>query len=77
MPVYPTSIAACGEALEGSSLAMGTLLTMAGFGKIIMPYLVGLIASKINIFAGMASILVVLFLMVAFILVLIVKNKSK
>jgi len=45
-PVYPTSIAACGETLEGSNLAMGSLLTMAGFGKIIMPYLVGLIASQ-------------------------------
>lgn len=56
-PMYPTTIASCSKTLCNNGVAMGTLLTVGGLGKVIMPYLVGRIADIDGIKAGMSVIL--------------------
>ncbi|MFA5577123.1 MAG: MFS transporter, partial [Tissierellaceae bacterium] len=54
--IYPTTISNVGDVLKKSSLAMGTLLGLAGLGGILMPYITGAIAEKIGIAGGMLAI---------------------
>lgn len=54
--IYPTTISNVGEVLQGSSLAMGALLGVAGSGGIIMPYITGLVAESRGIGGGMIVI---------------------
>lgn len=56
-PMYPTTIASCSHTLCNNGVAMGTLLTIGGLGKVIMPYLVGKMADFQGIKAGMSVIL--------------------
>ena len=47
--IYPTTISNAGSVLKGSSLAMGTILGIAGLGGIIMPYVTGVVAENYGI----------------------------
>lgn len=73
--IYPTGIANAGEVLKGSSLAMGLLLGISGFGAIAMSYITGIVAERVGIAGGMVSISVAAVLM--FILALINKFRPK
>lgn len=48
---YPTGIAQAGKSL--SNAVMGILLPFAGVGSIVMPYIVGAVAERFGIWAGM------------------------
>lgn len=61
--IYPTAISNAGNVLKGSSLAMGTLLGVAGLGGIIMPYITGVVAESNGIKGGMVTIGVAAILM--------------
>lgn len=67
--MYPTTIACCSHTLCNNGVAMGSLLTIGGLGKVIMPYLVGKIADFQGIKAGMKVILCGNVLLVAVILI--------
>lgn len=54
--VYPTTIAAAGEMLSNES--MGVMLPLAAIGAIAMPSLVGAVAERLGIQAGMLLILI-------------------
>lgn len=73
--IYPTGIANAGEVLKGSSLAMGLLLGISGFGAIAMSYITGIVAERVGIAGGMVSISVAAVLM--FVLALINKFRPK
>lgn len=63
--IYPTTIASVGDILQKSSVAMGTLLSVAGVGGVIMPLVTGLVAEKVGIAGGMMVISVaVIFLFI-------------
>lgn len=61
--IYPTAISNAGNVLKGSSLAMGTLLGIAGLGGILMPYITGVIAESQGIKGGMVAVGVAVILM--------------
>ena len=75
-PMYPAAIAACGSQLKGNPRAMGILLTVAGLGGIIMPYIVGAVANIAGITAGMTSIGMTFVLMIVCSLALKFRTKS-
>lgn len=54
--IYPTTLSNVGGVLKDSSLAMGTLLGVAGLGGILMPYITGVVAEKVGIAGGMVTI---------------------
>jgi len=64
--IYPTAVSNVGGVLKGSSLAMGTLLGIAGVGGILMPYITGVVAEKQGIAGGMVAISVAVVLMFVF-----------
>lgn len=67
--IYPTTISNAGSVLKGSSLAMGTILGIAGLGGIIMPYVTGVVAENYDIKGGMTAIGVAAVLLFIFTLV--------
>lgn len=67
--IYPTTISNAGSVLKGSSLAMGTILGIAGLGGIIMPYVTGVVAENYGIKGGMTAIGVAAVLLFIFTLV--------
>lgn len=54
--IYPTALSNASRALKGSSLAMGTILAIAGLGGIVMPYITGVIAEIYGIKGGMVAV---------------------
>lgn len=65
-PTYPTTISVCGRMLQGNTKAMGILLSVAGLGGVVIPYVVGFLADIFGLYVGMASIIVSVFCMVLF-----------
>ena len=62
--VYPTAIAQAGKTLSNASV--GVMLTVAGIGAVIMPYITGAVASVAGIHGGMMCSLAALALMLVF-----------
>lgn len=75
--IYPTTISNIGPVLRHSSLAMGTLLGVAGLGGIVMPYLVGLVANKQGIAGGMVAIAIAIGLLFGFTLINRLRSRSE
>ena len=61
--VYPTTVANVGTILKGSRKAMATLLAVASLGGILTPALIGVVAKKISLTAGMGLIVATVMLM--------------
>ncbi len=53
VPLYPSLISLCGDYLRGDVRAMGLFLSLGGLGKIVLPYVVGIIAKRYGIGLGM------------------------
>lgn len=64
--IYPTTVSNVGSVLKESSMAMGTLLAVAGLGGILMPYITGVVAEKVGIAGGMTAIGVAALMMFIF-----------
>jgi len=74
--VFPTAVAVIGPELKGAKMGMGLLIFIAGFGAILMPMVTGLIAERIGIFGGMATIGASMLLMLLFSLIVAKRIKS-
>ena len=76
-PMYPTIISTLGHLLKDDGFAMGTLLTIGGFGKIVLPYIIGIVSDKYNLKTGMMTILFAFILMLLSILILKILGGQK
>lgn len=68
--IYPTTVSFAGQIIRRYPLAWSFMLTMASFGSIVMPAIIGRIAESFGIFYGMSSIVAVVVVDMALILVL-------
>ncbi len=57
--IYPTTVSFSGEIIKKYKVCWSFMLTMASFGSILMPSIVGRIAESAGIISGMISIIVV------------------
>lgn len=57
--IYATTVSFAGKLIQKYSLCWSFILTLASLGSVLMPVLIGAIAEKIGILAGMSSVLVV------------------
>lgn len=69
--VYPTTVSFAGAIIDRYAVAWSFMLTLASIGSVVMPSVIGKIAESAGIFAGMSSIMVVLFVDLAFIVGLV------
>ena len=58
--VYPTTVSFCGNLIKKYAMAWSFILTLASFGSIIMPTIIGWIAESAGIAYGMSSVAVVI-----------------
>lgn len=58
--IYPTTVSFAGKLLQKYSMAWSFILTIASFGSILMPSVIGKIAAGAGITVGMSSVAVVL-----------------
>lgn len=78
--IYPTTVSFCGRLIQKYSMAWSFILTLASFGSILMPMVIGRIAEYAGIASGMSSIVVVVMIDLALIVALnvyIKKNQDK
>lgn len=57
--IYPTTVSFCGGLIQKYSMAWSFILTLASFGSILMPMIIGRIAESVGIQWGIRSIIVV------------------
>jgi fucose permease len=68
--IYPTTVSFSGSIIAKYPMAWSFILTIASFGSIIMPSIIGTIAEKAGIAVGMSSVTLVVAVDMVFILVL-------
>ena len=73
--IYATTVSFAGDLIKKYSLAWSFILTTASLGSIIMPAIVGVIAEKLGIATGIASIAIVLVIDMIFIITLVIYVK--
>jgi len=75
--IYPTIVSFTGKLIQKYAIAWSFILTMASFGSIIMPSVIGKIAENMGIFYGMSSIVVVVFIELSLIISLVIYTNRK
>lgn len=75
--IYPTTVSFSGKLIEEYPLCWSFILTIASFGSIIMPSVIGRIAESAGIVAGMSSIAVVVIVDLISIIVLVAYTGKK
>ena len=68
--IYPTTVSFTGLIIQKYPMAWSYILTMASFGSILMPIIIGEIAETAGIYYGMSSIVAVVMIDLIFIIVL-------
>lgn len=68
--IYPTTVSFTGLIIEKYPMAWSYILTLASFGSILMPMIIGEIAETAGIYYGMSSIVAVVMIDLIFIMVL-------
>lgn len=68
--IYPTTVSFTGLIIEKYPMAWSYILTLASFGSILMPMVIGSIAENVGIYYGMSSIVAVVAIDLIFILIL-------
>ena len=58
--IYPTTVSFTGKLIQKYQLSWSFILTIASFGSILMPSVIGKIAEQAGIVYGMSSIVVVI-----------------
>lgn len=66
--IYPTTVSLSGSTIKAYPLAWSTMLTAAGFGAILMPSIIGAVAEKAGIYAGMCTVVIAVLITCGFIL---------
>ena len=74
--IYPTTVSFTGQIIEKYPMAWSYILTLASFGSIIMPSIIGKIAETAGIYYGMSSIVAVVIIDLIFILTLFTYMKK-
>jgi fucose permease len=74
--IYPTTVSFSGSIIAKYPMAWSFILTIASFGSIIMPSIIGTIAEKAGIAVGMSSVALVVAVDMVFILVLCAYSKK-
>lgn len=69
--LYPTTVSFSGSLIQKYSLAWSFILTLASFGSILMPSIIGKIAETAGIYYGMQSIIAVVVIDLVCILLLV------
>ncbi len=75
--IYPTTVSFCRGLIQKYSMAWSFILTIASFGSILMPMIIGRIAESMGIAYGMSSVVVVVMIDLLLIIVLNIYMKSK
>lgn len=75
--IYPTTVSFCGSLIQKYSMAWSFILTIASFGSILMPMIIGRIAESMGIAYGMSSVVVVVMIDLLLIIALNIYMKSK
>ena len=75
--IYPTTVSGAGDIIRKYPLAWSVMLTTASMGSIIMPSVMGMVASKFGILAGMSTLVVSITLTICFILMLTSNSNHK
>ena len=65
--IYPTTVALSGKAIDKYPLTWSVMLTVASFGAILMPSIIGTVADSAGIYAGISTIVIAIVLAVLFI----------
>ena len=65
--IYPTTVSLSGGTIKAYPLAWSTMLTTAGFGAILMPVIIGAVAEKAGIYAGMSTVVIAVLITCGFI----------
>ena len=68
--IYPTTVSFSGRIIEKYPMAWSYILTIASFGSILMPSIIGKIAETAGIYYGMSSIVAVVLIDLVFIIIL-------
>ena len=68
--IYPTTVSFSGRIIEKYPMAWSYILTIASFGSILMPSIIGKIAETAGIYYGMSSIVAVVLIDLVFIVIL-------
>lgn len=68
--IYPTTVSFTGRIIERYPMAWSYILTIASFGSILMPSIIGKIAETAGIYYGMSSIVAVVMIDLMFIIIL-------
>lgn len=66
--LYPTTLSGIGKITKEYPLALSIILTFAGLGSIIMPFIIGAVADKIGILGGMSVVIVAVVITLIFII---------
>ncbi|GGI65269.1 MFS transporter [Enterococcus alcedinis] len=61
--IYPTAMTIAGASIKKHPMAMGWILIIGGIGAILMPTITGILSENMNIFAGIAAVVVAIILM--------------
>lgn len=77
--IYPTTVSFSGRLIRKYSIAWSFILTIASFGSVLMPMVIGRIAQQAGIAYGMSSVAVVVMIDLALItaLNLYIKRQSE
>jgi MFS transporter, FHS family, glucose/mannose:H+ symporter len=75
--VYPTTVSLSGEAIKKYPLAWSFMLTLASFGSIIMPSIIGAVAESAGLYAGMLTIVIAVVVLLALITVNFIKHRGE
>ncbi|MCM1326791.1 MAG: MFS transporter [Bacteroidales bacterium] len=77
--IYPTTVSFCGSLIQKYSIAWSFILTIASFGSILMPAIIGRLAESKGLAYGMSSVVVVVIIDLLLIIALncYVKQKSR
>jgi len=61
--IYPTAMTIAGSSIKKYPMAMGWILIIGGLGAILMPTITGMLSEKINVFAGIAAVIIAIVIM--------------
>ena len=61
--IYPTAMTIAGTSIKKHPMSLGWILVIGGLGGITMPIVTGYLAQNVNIFWGMAAIILAIFMM--------------
>lgn len=75
--IFPISVAFLGNTIKSYPMSMGLLLMIGNIGSIIMPIIIGAVADRFGIFAGMSVIIFAIVMMMVFVFIKVFGRKQE